>query len=455
MQAYFSSLVGGDQLREHVLETLREALVAGLTKPIDVHIMTFSFTDERIATFLEAMAIDHPNVTIRLIADWGQGSRVAGRRVHHLARLRLPNLVVRYKRDQPYRWDADRGRLRWSYRASRGLLHHKTLGIRIDGAMWRLVCGSFNWTAKAAASYENLLIVTADTADAVGLMQSVQWEFEAMWCDSRVTVSPDEARAHYLKILDEYRADPAKSPGEIVGLETGEPVGLAGPHARRGADATEACAGTTSMARPASDADARLAIAFSSPRAHETGGARGYSPHNSRRRFALYKPSGKVKDVPLTITALALDVIARARPGETLKVAMYALSARVAEYGALVEAARRGVRVQILLDGAVGLPMLTQLSAVRDRDALPIDVRAGRRMMHQKYIVHPDTHTVLTGTANLSTDASGRHSEQRILIRGDRGLTERFVADFDTIWARLRAHDRPRQTAHKSPQETR
>jgi hypothetical protein len=44
---------------------------------------------------------------------------------------------------------------------------------------------------------------------------------------------------------------------------------------------------------------------------------------------------------------------------------------------------------------------------------------------------------VLTGTANLSTDASLRHSEQRILVRDDPALTDAFLADFRTIWDRL------------------
>ncbi len=57
--------------------------------------------------------------------------------------------------------------------------------------------------------------------------------------------------------------------------------------------------------------------------------------------------------------------------------------------------------------------------------------------MHQKYIVHPEGQTVLTGTANLSTDASQRHSEHRILWRGDKQATDAFVADFMTMWQRL------------------
>jgi hypothetical protein len=46
MEALFSSIVGGKGLQTRVLRALKEALTAGHSRQIDVHIMTFSFTDE-------------------------------------------------------------------------------------------------------------------------------------------------------------------------------------------------------------------------------------------------------------------------------------------------------------------------------------------------------------------------------------------------------------------------
>ena len=82
---------------------------------------------------------------------------------------------------------------------------------------------------------------------------------------------------------------------------------------------------------------------------------------------------------------------------------------------------------------------LSQLATTAyGKEKLPIHLRAtGRKTMHQKYIVHPEGQTVLTGTANLSTDASHRHSEHRLLWRGDKQATEAFVSDFETMWQRL------------------
>lgn len=427
MEALFSSLAGGTALRGRILSVLDDALRAGGSRRIDIHIMTFSFTDAAIASALRHVAAAHPNVAIRIIADWRQGAQAAGHRVSDLERAGLPNLHVRYTHDQPYRWDAHRARLRWSYSSSRGLLHHKTLGVLIDGEPWQLACGSFNWTAKARESYENLLIVNAETGDERELMTAVEREFEAMWCDGRITLSGDEARAHYLKILGEFRDNPTMSPMAVTGIAAGRDVVLGVLRVSEELDANE----SGSASSPAT-----MHIAFSSRRSVNAGQMRGYSSHNANRRFALYKSSGKVKVVPLTLSTLALDVIARARAGETLKVAMYALSARVPEYGALLDAARRGVHLQILLDSVVGATMHQQLATAAEKEHLPIDARFANRTMHQKYIVHPASVTVLTGTANLSTDSSLRHSEQRLLIRENAALVNNFVNDFETMWMR-------------------
>jgi len=364
---------------------LDDALTAGGLRQIDVHIMTFSFTDGQIARALDDLAATHTNVTIRLIADWRQGSSAAGNRVRDLEQSGRANLLVRYKNDQPYIWDVQRARLRWSYRASHGLLHHKTLGVLIDGEPWTLVCGSFNWTTRAANSYENLLIARHDDAGECDLMRAVEREFEAMWCDGRVTLSPDEARTHYLKILEEFRKDPPTTPASVIGIDSGRNAPLSVMPDAKTRDEQSRVAPT----------NGRVVIAFSSRGPRQGAAERGYSRVNHDRRFLLHKPAGHLKQVPLTLSVLALDVIARPARGETLKVAMYALSARVPEYGALLDAARRGVHIQILLDGVVGVAIQRQLAQVVRREGLPIEWRQGRRRMHQKYIVHPEARTVL------------------------------------------------------------
>lgn len=427
MEALFTSKVGGAGLRDRILSVIRDAASLAATHHVDVHIMTFAFTDAQIADLLVEAARSRPNLSIRLIADWNQGAppEDSGRKVRALAALGLPNFEVRYKKDQPYVWDADACRMQWSYHASRGLLHHKTLAVLVDGRPHTLLCGSFNWSKRSAKGYENLIVFTAHDAASMPVMTAVEQEFEALWSDGAATLSPDEVRMHYGAILAEYRKEPKRAAAHVVGLTRGAGAPL---NVLRVAESTVRSADLP-----------HLQIAFNSRLQEQAEAAAGYAEANRLKRFEMFKPGGKTKKVPVTLSTLALDTIARARPGEHLLVAMYVLSVRVPEYGALLTAARRGVRLFILVDGhTAALPLSRLATPAFAKEKLPIFFRAtGSRTMHQKYIVHPEGQTVLTGTANLSTDASQRHSEHRILWRGDKYATDAFIADFMTIWQRI------------------
>ena len=425
VEALFTSQVGGAGLRDRILAVIQDAVSLAGASQVDIHIMTFSFTDAQIADRLVEAARTQPNLSIRLLADWNQGAEGTERKVRALAALGLPNLEVRYKKDQPYVWDADARRMQWSYQASRGLLHHKTLAVLVDGRPHTLLCGSFNWSKRSVKSYENLIVLTADDPASLYVMTAVEREFEALWSDGAATLSPDEVRTHYAAILSEYQKDSACAAADVVGVACGAGAPL---------DVLRHVENADDSAGPP-----YAQIAFSARTPEQAEATAGYAEANRRNRFEMCKPSGKSKQVPVTLSTLALDTIARAQPGEHLLVAMYALSVRVPEYGELLAAARRGVRLLIVLDGHAGVRPLSQLAATAyGKEKLPIHLRAtGRKTMHQKYIVHPEGQTVLTGTANLSTDASQRHSEHRILWRGDQQVTDAFVADFETMWQRL------------------
>ena len=446
MEALFTSIVGGAGLRARILSVIRDAIGLAGSHHVDVHIMTFSFTDAEIADLLVEAARTRPNLTIRLLADWHQGapsktrdtksdaksyaksdtkSANSGRKVRGLAELGLPNLEVRYKKDQPYVWDAKASRMRWSYQDSRGLLHHKTLAVLVDGRPHTLVCGSFNWSKRSANGYENLIVLNGDDPGSMPVMTAVEREFAALWSDGAATLSPEEVRTHYAAILTEFRNYSGRKAAEVVGVERGAGAPL---DVLREAEDTGGSAGSPP-----------LQIAFSSRLQQQDKAAGGYAEVNRLRRFEMQKPGGKTKQVPVTLSTLALDTIARAQKGEHLLVAMYVLSTRVPEYSALLAAARRGVRLFIVVDGHIGIKPLSRLATTAfGKEKLPIHFRAtGHRTMHQKYIVYPEGQTVLTGTANLSADATHRHSEHRILWRGDKYATDAFIADFMTMWKRL------------------
>lgn len=430
-EAVFSSLSGGDALTERVLGLLAEACTTAATHAVALDIMTFSFTDSRIADAL-ASAATRPGLEIRLITDWTQRASDGHQQVGRLTALGLANLRVRYKKDQPYVWDVAAARMQWSYRASLGMLHHKTLSVAVDGEPSRMLCGSYNWSAKSAGAYENLLIVTDSTAACRELMARMRLEFEALWSDDTASLSPDQAQAHYAAIAESYRGRDLTQRGSVRDTSV---IEAAMPRVLPSRANTRLRVTTDGVDLEPSSS--RALIAFSSRRPHDDRSHPGYAESNRSRFIVLRTPGGRTTRVPLTITALTLDIIYRSRPGDTLLIAMYGLSTRIPEYSALLDSARRGVRLRILLDRKVGRRPAESLARVRLREDLPIYVKSGTKMMHEKYIVNPDTATVVTGTANMSTDASNRHSEHRITVSGDPALAGQFAADFETIWTRV------------------
>ncbi len=425
IEALFTSLHGGDALRRRILRLIDEASALARSNSIDLHIMTFAFTDASIARALKSAASTCPSMHIRILADWSQRIRFRGQQVGSLAALNLPNIEVRYNYDQPYIWDAETGHMRWSYHASGGLLHHKTLGVLVNGRPWQLILGSFNWTAAAVRGYENLVVLNSEQDASLPILWRMELEFEALWTDGRRSLSPQEAHLHYQSVLEEFRHNPAASPAEIRGLEQG-----AGTHLK----VLDAEFYPAQGSPDSGDA----VIAFSCRGMEKTAGLGGCAEQNRSQRMILRSSLNRLRHVPLTMTNLALGTIARAVAGDTLKVAMYGMSARVPEYGALIDAARRGVRILLVLDRIAGTHVHSRLLSAAQKEGLAIELRTAGRTMHQKYLVHIESETVLTGTANLSTDASSRHYEHRIRIRSSK-LAAQFSADFDEIWARLSA----------------
>jgi hypothetical protein len=417
MEAFFTSLHGGTAIRSKLLELVEEASRLAGSHRVDVHIMAFSFTDDCLAEALLRAAKHHARLTIRLLADWSQRTLERGQQPGRLAAAGLSNVTVRYTIDQPYVWDAEAGHMRWSYHASRGLLHHKTLAVMVDARPWKLACGSLNWTANAANSYENLLVLCADDSGSGTIAARMEQEFEALWSEGTVSLSVAEAHDHYQAILACYLQEPTLPAWEVIGVDrgcgtpieqlTGEPVDVANAE-----------------------------IAFSSRPAMGSRREAGVAPGNRDRRMMLRSPSGGKRLVSVSITNLALDALSQTGQGELLQIAAYGLSPRVPEYGALLDAARRGARLCILLNRASGRDTAARLMAMSAR-GLPIEVRTVGRMMHHKYMVWPEKGRVITGTANFSTDASARHWEHRLRISENHKLADQFSADFDLIWSRV------------------
>lgn len=399
-----------------MLDEAAHAASAGHEVAVSAHL--FAVTDVVLAGRLSTLA-DHQKARVRLLLDWCQGGPGSGRQGAQLALH--PQISVRFQLDWPYVFEA--GRLRWRYRESLGLCHHKMLAIQIDGVLTALAFGSYNWTGRAADGYENLLVLhPLDAAHAVTIWRHFE-EFRSAWNTAGSSLSAVEAAELYDR-------------GRRLGSDHGE-------------IRQEILSGTLACAMPdrviespvmPEDAESvdqpRFTIAFSGGPAAERTPRQGFAPINRNRVFQLSRLSGARKIVPLTLEVLAQDVFNRSRPGDILRIAMFAFSRRGPEYLSMLEAARRSVTVRLLIDSRASENLRGRLEPLIADEALPIALRITNRFMHQKYMVLEREALLMVGTANFTADSSRRHVESRLLVDGHASLSTQFIGNFDTIWDR-------------------
>lgn len=417
-RAIFTSTDGGASLPAAVIDLIGRAhLCAADGARVDLQVMCFAFTDRQIAQALLDLCRSHKSLTLRIVADWNQSARGAPTVLEGMAAENLPNLFIKFKLDVPYRADTT-GRLRYSYAASLGMLHHKTLLVAVDGVPQVMSLGSYNWSMRGRQAYENMLL-----SDDPALLTAFAAEFAALWSDHRLSAATDRARIIMARLKSEaVNGADLRAPdrlADILGVLQGE--------------------GAPPPEPPRQPADAPVMVAFSGSRPTGIAATAGHALAHDRRRIDLLRPSGQRKPAPLTLNTLALEAIRSVPTGATLKIAIYALSPRVPEFAEILAAARRGVHLQVLLDGTIGARMANLLCGLAAREGTRVDVAMTRRRMHQKYLCCPDIGLVLTGTANMTEDATGRHSDHRILWRDAPDLARAFTADFETILGRLGA----------------
>jgi phosphatidylserine/phosphatidylglycerophosphate/cardiolipin synthase-like enzyme len=550
VDAIFNSDTRGPSITERVVAELDAAVAEADGRRLDINIMIFSFTDKAISDKLEEIARDHPNANVKIIADWTQTTTANGYKPAALARLGLPNLEVKFKKDQPYKYDDATGRLEWDHATSRGLNHHKGFVTLIDGKPRSLVAGSFNWSPTAErTNYENLMVVDASAAANRTVMRHYEEEFEAYWNDGKATLTLAEAGDHKRRIEREFRANPGAAPSSIKGLEAGAGASIdllaaedvldvngwgAGEriaalmgggaegnalaraiHAERlrfgrFRDIDDLVARVPDLARLSADevaevrrevvfgdglvslshaskeelvaagvsrddADALVRareaagdfetleeareaagipesrwarasrhlsvesrrVSFSARRPDEATGDGGYARTSEERTVPVIGEDGVVRLESATLGAGAVDMLRRARPGETVKLATYGLSASTPEYAALVEAARRGCAVRVVLNRSGNEEVAERLKRLARDEGLDVKVKVSSRTMHQKYLVRPASGDAFNGSANLSGSSSTRHSEDRFFLKNMPGVARAFDADFERLWERL------------------
>ncbi|RZT00335.1 phospholipase D-like domain-containing protein [Aquimarina brevivitae] len=416
---YFSSTTT-KLLYQVVIDLLNEAVVLSKKHTVELQIMCFNFTEELIYERIKTIALENPKMTIKILADWGNISQENDRKIHLLAKLNLPNLRVRLKYDQPYLWDTAQQKLLWNYNASLGMLHHRTLLVLKNNQPIALQSGSYNWTKQANRNYENIIQFSSTNSnkDNTELLKCFQKEFTFLWSNTSLTLSFKSG----LQYLDKF-ANELKSNKEVA-----LPFGLTNDDIQENT--------LQQKTLPKSEIDSSILVGFNSKYPSQENG-NGFHQYNSSRSFNLRKTSGIVHKAPITITTLTLDLINAAKRNETIYLAMFALSYRTAEYNALLQAARRGVRLRYILDRNANEEVMDKLQKTASKERLHIKIRSGKKVMHQKYLVNISTGDIVTGTANMTTDATDRHWEHRILFRNKKALATQFILDFETIWERI------------------
>jgi len=129
-------------------------------------------------------------------------------------------------------------------------------------------------------------------------------------------------------------------------------------------------------------------------------------------------------------TDLIVRTLAQAR--NTVHVQAYSFTSRpIAQ--ALVDAHRRGVRVEVILDKGQrrGQGVQTEFLA---QAGVPVRIDDDHAIAHNKVMVI-DGETVVTGSFNFTNSAEERNAENLLVIR-DRALAERY----ETNWQKHRAH---------------
>lgn len=178
--------------RQKILGCLDDTLSRAAGRAVDVNMMLFAFTDKVLADEIAARCRAHSNLTLRILTDWSQLPTSGDRQPSRLSSLGLPNLIVKFKKDNPYVWGA--GGPQYNHGATLGLNHHKGFVTLIDGRPEKMTLGSFNWSVGAMTdNYENLMVLDRKDVDNRPVMESYQKEFEAFWNDNGASLTHAEA----------------------------------------------------------------------------------------------------------------------------------------------------------------------------------------------------------------------------------------------------------------------
>lgn len=132
------------------------------------------------------------------------------------------------------------------------------------------------------------------------------------------------------------------------------------------------------------------------------------------------------------LAAPVIDLLRRAKPGDTFRISMYGLSKTSPEYAEMEKALARGVKMRVVIYKSYNEGTIAALKELKAQ-GFDVDTRVIKsRVMHEKFGVINDD--VFNGSANMSTSSITKHSEDRFLFRNMPDLAHRFVEEFARLW---------------------
>lgn len=144
----------------------------------------------------------------------------------------------------------------------------------------------------------------------------------------------------------------------------------------------------------------------------------------------------------------AEDLVVRAIDGahHSIDIAAYSFTSKPIAR-ALVDAARRGVRVRVVMDKSQETERYTSATFLIHAGT-PVRIDDHYAIMHNKFLVIDDK-TVETGSFNYTYSAAHRNAENVIVIRNDPGLAAVYDGEWHRLWSE--SHDyQHRASQHRS-----
>ncbi len=139
------------------------------------------------------------------------------------------------------------------------------------------------------------------------------------------------------------------------------------------------------------------------------------------------------------------DAVARAvtTATKTIDIAMYSISpGQVAMWKPLTDAVNRGVKCRFILDSANG-DNKAKATAVEN---IKCDVHFVPGTMHQKFAIIDGGTYLTTGSANWSTGAEQKYSENVTVYSGFLAVAGQYQAEFERLWTRSADYPIPEGT---------